>query len=343
MQQMQTRNGGIVTDPLPLVTILTPVYNGELYLEDCVNSILNQTYQNWQYYIVNNCSTDSSLKIATKFSEMSPRIHVVNNTEFVSVIQNHNIAFTMVSPSSKYCKVVSADDWLYPECIAKMVEVAELHKTAGIVGSYQLSGGGDNWEVKWCGLPYHTTFISGREICRATLLGGRYVFGCPTSVLYKSALVRENKQFYPNLTPQADVSAFYQHLAHSDFAFVHQILSFERIHDKSVGSHCKKLATQQPSVIRDLIEFGPLYLTEFEVNLCLKKALKQYYEVIVEGIFHFEDMEFWSYHKGRFNELGYSLFNYRLSMMIIGKVLDLMLDPFGTIKKIWRRFHSQPM
>lgn len=327
-----------MSNSAPLVTILTPVYNGELYLIECIRSIIDQKYKNWEYYIINNCSTDSSLHIAKVFSRDDTRVHIVNNEKFVNVIENHNIAFKMVSRDSKYCKIVSADDWLYPECISKLVETAEMNPSAGIVGSYQLSGGGNQWEVKWCGLPYDTTIISGRDICRSTLLGGRYIFGCPTSVLYKSDLVRSAEQFYPNSTPQADVSAFYQYLAVNDFGFVHQILSYERIHDKSVGSHCKKLATRQPSIIRDLLEYGPIYLTGQEIELPLRRAIDQYYELIVEGLFHFEGREFWDYHRQKFREFGIPFFGFKLFKSIIIKLSDLIFNPFNLAKKIWSRF-----
>jgi glycosyltransferase involved in cell wall biosynthesis len=48
----------------PLVSVLTPVYNGEPYLGECIESVLNQTYQNFEYIIVNNCSKDRTLEIA---------------------------------------------------------------------------------------------------------------------------------------------------------------------------------------------------------------------------------------------------------------------------------------
>src|SRR5439155_14855095 len=99
----------------PLVSVVTPVYNGEKYLSECIESVLAQTYQNWEYIIVNNCSTDNSLEIAQGYAKKDPRIGIHNNPEFVGVIQNHNIAFRQVASASKYCKVVHADDWLFPE------------------------------------------------------------------------------------------------------------------------------------------------------------------------------------------------------------------------------------
>ena len=72
---------------LPFVTILTPVYNGEKYLAECIKSVLAQTYQNWEYIIVNNCSTDRSLEIAEHYAQKDPRIKVRTNTSFVGLVR----------------------------------------------------------------------------------------------------------------------------------------------------------------------------------------------------------------------------------------------------------------
>src|SRR5262245_9335007 len=109
----------------PPVSVLTPVYNGENYLAECIESVLAQSYQNWEYIIVNNCSTDRSLEIAQSYAQKDARICIRNNRTLVGVSENHNIAVGQISPASKYCKVVHADDWLFPECIMEMVKVAE--------------------------------------------------------------------------------------------------------------------------------------------------------------------------------------------------------------------------
>src|SRR5512145_2771821 len=120
----------------PLVSVVTPVYNGEKYLAECIESILAQTYQNWEYIIVNNRSTDRSLEIAESYAKQDARIRLHNNQAFVGIIQNHNIAVRQIASESQYCKMVHADDWLFPECITQMVEVAEAHPSIGIVGAY---------------------------------------------------------------------------------------------------------------------------------------------------------------------------------------------------------------
>ncbi len=69
-----------------------------------------------------------------------PRIRIHVNETFLPLMQNWNHALRQISKHSKYCKVVHADDWLFPECVSSMVKVAEENPQAGIVGSYQARG-----------------------------------------------------------------------------------------------------------------------------------------------------------------------------------------------------------
>src|ERR1700745_3382463 len=188
---------------LPLVSIVTPAYNEEKYLSECIESVLAQTYSNWDYTIVNNYSTDRTLAIAKEYAAKDSRIRVITNNTFIPAIANLNAAFRQVSPGSKYCKMVLADDWMFPECLERMVAVMEENPSVGIVGAYGMDG---RW-VLWIGVPYHSGVMSGREICRQRLMGAPYVFGSPTSVLFRSDLVRSRDPFYNEWNVQADSEA----------------------------------------------------------------------------------------------------------------------------------------
>ena len=87
-----------------MVTVVTPVYNGEAYLGECIESVLAQTYDHWQYVIVNNQSTDRSLEIALQYAQKDPRIRVITNEHFVDVMRSQNIAFQQVSSDSTYSR-----------------------------------------------------------------------------------------------------------------------------------------------------------------------------------------------------------------------------------------------
>jgi glycosyltransferase involved in cell wall biosynthesis len=328
----------------PLISVVTPVYNGESYLAECIESVLAQTYSNWEYIIVNNCSTDRSLEIALEYAKKDNRIRVHNNRDFVGVIANHNLAFGLIAADSKYCKVVSADDWLFPECVAKMVSLAEANPSVGIVGSYQLSGGGSDWRqwrVRWAELPYPSIVIPGHEICRLQLLGGPYVFGTPTSTLYRSNLIQGRDSFYPNSTPEADTSACYKCLQDTDFGFVHQVLSYERVHENTISRTSRDRNAYLPSKINDLLTYGSSCMTPLEVESRLKALLDEYYGFLAISAVNLRGREFWTYHKGRLREFGYPLDGLRLCKAISMKLMDLLFNPKETIEVLLRHVNAR--
>ncbi|OYZ57444.1 MAG: hypothetical protein B7Y17_06385, partial [Sulfuricurvum sp. 24-42-5] len=62
---------------MPKVSVITPVYNGEKYLEETILSVLNQTFTNFEYFLINHASTDSSLEIIKRFAALDPRIKII--------------------------------------------------------------------------------------------------------------------------------------------------------------------------------------------------------------------------------------------------------------------------
>ena len=324
----------------PLVTVLTPVYNGQDYLAECIESVLAQTYGNWEYIVVNNHSTDRTLEIAEAYARKEPRMRVVSNDSLLPIIANHNRAFGLTSSAAKYCKVLSADDWLFPECLDRMVSVAEANPSVGLVGSYQLSGGGPDWRawrVRWAELPYPSTVISGRDVCRMQMLGGPYVFGTPTSLLYRADLVRAQPEFYPNHTAEADTSACYASLRHSDFGFVHQVLSYERIHGKQMSEESRSLNSYESSALNDIVSYGSSFLTPDETSRRIDEILGKYYRFLAVSTLHSRNDAFWAYHKRRLADAGQPFSPFRLAKALLVKWLDLLFNPKASVEKLARR------
>ena len=104
----------------PLVSVVTPFHNTASFLAECIESVLAQSYQNWEFTIVNNCSADDTLGVCLKYAAIDRRIRVVNNPSFLKIIENHNRTLSYVSAEAKYCKVLFADDWLFPTCIEEL-------------------------------------------------------------------------------------------------------------------------------------------------------------------------------------------------------------------------------
>src|SRR6266498_2637585 len=124
----------------PLVSVVTPFYNTDDHLAGAIESVLAQTYRNFEYVLVNNCSTDRSVEIAERYAAKDSRIRLVHNVDFVPMLRNYNQALRRISPEAQYLKVVQADDAVFPRCLEEMVAIAVAHPTVGVVSSYRKVG-----------------------------------------------------------------------------------------------------------------------------------------------------------------------------------------------------------
>src|SRR5450631_113487 len=200
--------------PPPTVSVLTPAYNGDAYLDECIQSVIAPTFPGWELIVVDNCSTDGTRAIAQKYAARDERIRLLASDEFVGVYGNHNRALKAMDARARYCKFLHADDWLYPECLERMVAVAERHPAVGVVSSYRLEGA----VVEHSGLlPYTEEVMAGREVVRRALLGPPWVTGSPSSLLFRADLVRgAKKPFFDESVWHADTDSAYQLLLQSE-------------------------------------------------------------------------------------------------------------------------------
>jgi glycosyltransferase involved in cell wall biosynthesis len=298
----------------PLVSVLTPVYNEEYYLSRCIESVLSQTYKNWEYIIVNNCSTDKTLDIAKKYAQLDSRIRVCTNDVFISGIENFNMALSKISPKSKYIKIVGGDDWIYDDCLQHMVALAERNPSVALVGSYWIySEVNSDFHVPAPvgGAPSNAV-VPGREMARTFLMGGPYQFGSPTSLLYRADVVRSRPKFFDERIEYADLAACLEVLDRHDFGFVPQILTFTRTREESLYARAKARGEQYYRILACLRTYGEKYLSEMELKQRTKYCHSIYYEYLGSRFYDSVDGEFWTFHYKNMRDLGINLSKIRL-------------------------------
>lgn len=101
-----------------LVSVITPVYNGENWISECIKSVQNQTYKNWEMIIVDDCSTDSTRKVIQK-ALFDERIRLYTNSENKGVSFSRNIAIS--NAKGRYIAFLDADDVWLPQKIERQL------------------------------------------------------------------------------------------------------------------------------------------------------------------------------------------------------------------------------
>ena len=113
----------------PLVTVLLTSFNREKYISFAIESVLKSTYQNFELIIVDDASTDETVKIAKRFAEKDSRIKVYVNEKNFGDYPNRNKAASYAK--GKYLKYVDSDDYIYPNGLEVMVRSMEQFPEAG--------------------------------------------------------------------------------------------------------------------------------------------------------------------------------------------------------------------
>lgn len=314
----------------PLVSVVTPVHNTAAYLGECIESVLAQTCPRFEYIIVDNCSTDDSLEIAKHYAARDQRIRVFTNTKRLAAVENFNHALRFISRESRYTKLIFADDWIYPECVERMIQVADAAGSVGLVSSYSLAGD----RVWGAGLPHNVSVFPGREIGRRQLLGEGFFLGSSSTVLYRSDLVRARPVFFDPETLHADTDVAYQLLSKYDLGFVHQVLSYIRIDPTSTSGRVRDLSPVVLDQLTALLKHGRHFLEPDELGRCRRQLERGYYRTYLGQLLGPHRARFLQYHRPALARLGYRFSKSFMLRAVLEELADLVLNPKKTIARV---------
>jgi hypothetical protein len=213
--------------------------------------------------------------LARRLAARDQRIRVVTHDRHLGhPLASANRALASVPREAEYVKLVHADDWLYPECLERMVGLARRHPSVGLVSAYRL----DEDRVGLDGLPPGVELLPGRDVARSFLLGGPlpFLFGSPTTTLIRADLVRARPRFYEESNLHGDLEACLAVLSESDFGFVHQVLTYTRRHNEALTARSHRIGTFVPSDIGAYVRWGRVFLTQEEYERKLFVRLTHY-------------------------------------------------------------------
>jgi len=134
---------------MPNISVVVPVYKVEPYLDRCVQSILNQTYEDFDLYLVDDGSPDSCGQMCDEWTKRDSRVHAIHQENGgLSAARNAGIERAFAESDSQWITFIDSDDWIHPNMLQWLLQAAEEHNTSISVCGYANTTGEDPWTAE---------------------------------------------------------------------------------------------------------------------------------------------------------------------------------------------------
>jgi glycosyltransferase involved in cell wall biosynthesis len=115
------------------LAVLMPTYNCAKYLQESIDSILNQTYSEFDFYIYDDCSTDNTSQIISGYSD--ERVIYIKNSENLGIAKTLNLGLEKLLPLYQYIARMDADDWAFPERFQRQIDFMDKNSGLALCGT----------------------------------------------------------------------------------------------------------------------------------------------------------------------------------------------------------------
>lgn len=243
----------------PKVTVLMPVYNGETYLGEAIKSILNQTFTDFEFLIINDGSSDESLKIINSYKDK--RIRLISNDKNVGLVNTLNKGIAL--SCGQYIARMDCDDISLPERLAKQVAYMDSQPEVCVCGTWIRTIGeiyGDVWD-----------YPSDDSAIRCSLLFGS-VIAHPSVIIRKGGLEKYQLFYDARYTHAEDYELWVRCSKYMLLANIPEVLVLYRMHKQQIVKRECQGKEKSASRIRSLqIEDLGVFPTpeEIEIHLAL--------------------------------------------------------------------------
>src|SRR3989344_7437597 len=221
----------------PLVTVLMPVYNGKKYLREAIKSILNQTFRDFEFLIINDGSTDKSAEIIKSFNDA--RIRLERNETNLGLIKTLNKGLGLAK--GKYIARMDCDDISLPKRLSIQVNFMEKHPEIDVCGSW----------VKVMGLKqeFVNKYPQNHEEARAYLLFNT-PFAHPSVIIRKEVMEKHKLKYDENYKHAEDYELWSRIINYAKVSNIPKVLLHYRMHDESVSKKNSSAQAENSNRVR---------------------------------------------------------------------------------------------
>jgi glycosyltransferase involved in cell wall biosynthesis len=244
------------------ILVFVPTYNSEKYLRECLDSVLDQTFQDWECVISDDASVDRSVEIAREYEKKDSRFKVITHDVNVGAANNWNRAKN--NNKSFATKILCSDDYLTIDALKTQLDILKMNETAIIFSErYIVFPNGKKIHPR---LPKYASNISFNDAFKYYIKHGRNIFGEPVTALFRTDLFVNSEGFYPKFEYSLDTSGYMSIARGQEVTFDNNVVGVFRV-SKDQWSH--QLRGKQFSHIFDfidhLVEVEGIQVTKREV------------------------------------------------------------------------------
>ena len=255
------------------ILVFVPTYNSEKYLRECLDSVINQTFQDWECVISDDASVDRSVEIAREYEKKDSRFKVLTHDVNVGAANNWNRA--KENNKSFATKLLCSDDYLTIDALKTQLDILKMNETAIIFSErYIVFPNGKKLHPR---LPKYASNISFNDAFKYYIKHGRNIFGEPVTALFRTDLFVNSEGFYPKFEYSLDTSGYMSIARGQEVTFDNNVVGVFRV-SKDQWSH--KLRGKQFShsfdFIDHLVEVEGIQVTKREVWIGKVKVMGVY-------------------------------------------------------------------
>lgn len=211
-----------------LVSVIMPVHNAKSYIEEAINSILNQTYGKFELIIIDDCSTDDTMSIVHGINDSRIRILKNESNKGVSYSRNRGLE----ESQGEYIAIMDDDDVSMPQRFAKQVQYLEEHKEIDIVGGrIQLIDEKGNEIGYTSGAFYNPQFIKAMFLFRNLF--------CNSEVMFRKSVIG-GVRYEDGCLGMEDFKFWIQLSKYAPMTMLNEIFLKHRVHDSSLTVRMKE-------------------------------------------------------------------------------------------------------
>jgi len=232
----------------PLISVCIPCYNNEEFIAGTLQSLLNQSFSDFEIVVVDDKSTDRTLSVVQSFAD--PRIRLIQNDQNLGLAANWNRALSY--SRGKYVKLLCGDDVLYPTCLARQAAILEAPANSNVVLAICNREVIDsrNKVVLRRQLPFPAGLASGNKLIRESIRRGSNLVGEPAVGLFRREVLSQTAPCDPSNPYVVDLAFWAELLKHGDAFLDKECLAAFRITAKAASA---KIGRRQAAFFRKFI------------------------------------------------------------------------------------------